>query len=100
MAASDLSKSKEKEKSDEAMNRLKSILQCPVCLETPTSIPIFRCNNGHILCTVCRSKVNTCPECRIQLGDQRCLISEKIVRDMLAKVIMTLHVFVIIKEGR
>merc|ERR1712064_97599 len=86
MAAVDLSKLKENNKlAEETLEGLKNILECPVCLEPPTATPIFRCNNGHILCSLCRSNVNVCPECRTQLGDQRCLISEKIVMDMLSK---------------
>ena len=65
---------------------LKNILECPVCLSPPTSTPIYRCDNGHILCSVCRSKVKICPECRIELGNLRCLTSEKIVTAMLPKV--------------
>ena len=66
---------------------LKHILECPVCLAPPTSTPIFRCDNGHILCNECRSQVKICPECRISLGNLRCLTSEKIVMAMLPKVI-------------
>jgi len=38
-------------------------LECPVCLET-ASIPIFACNDMHLICSNCRPKVSTCPECR------------------------------------
>ena len=54
-------------------------LECPVCLET-ASIPIFACNDMHLICSNCRpkvksqtcnfssilvfSQVSTCPECR------------------------------------
>ena len=93
MAASESSKLKENEKFVAAMEEKRNILQCPVCLETPTSIPIFRCNNGHILCSVCRSHVNVCPECRIGLGDQRCLISEKIVTDKLLSKVIKCHIY-------
>ena len=65
---------------------LRNILECPVCLVPPTSTPIYRCDNGHILCKTCRSKVQICPECRIELGNLRCLTSEKIVTAMLPKV--------------
>ena len=65
---------------------LKNILECPVCLVSPTSTPIYRCDNGHILCKDCRGKVKVCPECRIILGNLRCLTSEKIVIAMLPKV--------------
>ena len=72
--------------SSDAMLKLGSILQCPVCLEVPTSPPIYRCDNGHILCKECKVKLSNCPECRIKLGDKRCLTSEKIVREILFQV--------------
>lgn len=68
------------------MHKLGRILECPVCLEVPTSTPIYRCDNGHILCKECRKKLTTCPECRIRLGNKRCLTSEKIVREIPVKV--------------
>ena len=68
------------------MHKLGRILACPVCLEVPTSTPIYRCDNGHILCKECRKKLTTCPECRIRLGNKRCLTSEKIVREIPLKV--------------
>lgn len=63
---------------------LKCILECTVCLYIPTSTPVHRCNNGHIVCHVCRPKLlkETCPVCRIKLGNLRCLTSEKIISDM------------------
>ena len=58
---------------------LKCILECTVCLTTPTSPPVHRCNNGHIICHVCRPQLTKekCPVCRIQLGNLRCLTTEK-----------------------
>ena len=38
-------------------------LECPVCLEV-ASIPIFKCPDDHLICSVCRPKVSRCPECR------------------------------------
>ena len=63
---------------------LKSILECTVCLITPNSPPVHRCNNGHIICNICRPQLTKekCPVCRIQLGSLRCLTSEKIICDM------------------
>ena len=92
MAAENVSKLEVKNKAaDDTIEGLKTILTCPICLEPPTSTPIFRCKNGHILCKICRTSVEVCPECRVPLRDDRCLISEKIVRDMLSKV-MILHI--------
>ena len=58
---------------------LKTILECPVCLIQFKTTPIFRCENGHLVCKDCRVKIEKCPECRILLGYSRCLTSERIV---------------------
>ena len=86
--AADLSILKQKADSIIFIEGLKNILECPVCLVPPTSTPIYRCYNGHILCNACRSKANFCPEkfCRIAFGNLRCLTSEKIA--MLLKVLL------------
>ena len=63
---------------------LKCILECTVCLITPNSPPVHRCNNGHIICNICRPQLTKekCPVCRIELGSLRCLTTEKIISDM------------------
>ena len=68
------------------IEELIDILECPICLISLTTSPIYRCENGHLLCNQCRSKVENCPECRIPLGNLRCLTSEKIVATMSTMV--------------
>ena len=41
----------------------KKALECPVCLET-AQIPIYTCQNFHLVCTVCLPNLHHCPECR------------------------------------
>ena len=40
-------------------------LECPVCFET-SSVPIFMCQEFHLICSSCRPKVAECPECRLK----------------------------------
>ena len=41
------------------------MLECPVCLEYPRTRPVYTCNNGHITCSECISKIRGfCPICR------------------------------------
>ena len=57
-------------------------LECPVCLETPKSPPVYQCSNGHIHCQPCRPKLKECPICRIKLTGKnpiRNLAVEKII---------------------
>ena len=66
---------------------LERILECPVCHEQPSSIPIYRCDNGHIYCNECQKKITVCHECMAPLNDKRCLMSEKIFTEILSQVI-------------
>merc|ERR1712141_289198 len=61
-----------------------SLLECTVCLEVPSSNPIYQCKNGHLYCKECHSKLQECPVCRqgkSQLGNVRCLIVQKILEN-------------------
>ena len=42
---------------------LQRILECPVCLLTPSTQAHF-CSNGHMICGGCRVKVKKCPVCQ------------------------------------
>lgn len=49
--------------------KLEKDVECPVCLSIPTQLPIPCCPAGHIVCSQCRSRVQTCPTCRRKMGD-------------------------------
>lgn len=49
--------------------QLSEELECPICCQTPRNPPIFECENGHLICCVCRPKMNDkCPQVRIEIG--------------------------------
>jgi len=58
---------------EEAASNLKpdatffNYLQCPICLEYFT-IPIYQCDSGHSICSLCASKSPKCPTCRDNIG--------------------------------
>jgi len=58
-------------------------MECPVCLETPRSGPIYSCRKGHIICKECEPKLNQCPTCRDRHTDCRSLIAEKLLESTL-----------------
>ena len=65
-------------------NRLRDIVECPVCLKTPRcGAPIFQCRNGHIICRDCYKRVEKhCPVCRVVLYTNtkiRCISAENII---------------------
>ncbi|KAL6522382.1 E3 ubiquitin-protein ligase sinat2 [Orobanche minor] len=53
------------------------LLQCSTCAN-PMYPPIHQCPNGHTLCVNCKRIHNSCPTCRLELGNIRCLALEKI----------------------
>ncbi|KAJ6961262.1 E3 ubiquitin-protein ligase SINAT2-like [Populus alba x Populus x berolinensis] len=62
----------------QSTGNMQDLLDCPVCF-TMMYPPIFQCPNGHTLCSQCRARVkNSCPICRGELGNIRCLALEKI----------------------
>jgi len=61
---------------------LKDVLECPVCLKVPRQPPIYQCERGHCICSVCHAKLTNCPVCRIPLGKTRSLIFEKVLSKM------------------
>ena len=58
---------KDGSKNDEEKSRaaILDMLECPVCLDYPRERPIYTCDNGHVTCSKCISKINgSCPTCR------------------------------------
>ena len=75
-------------KRSSTVGQIREVLECPVCLEPPASIPIYTCDNGHILCNGCHQIFTNCPTCQTKLKDNRCLVSEKIITEIFDKVII------------
>ncbi|CAF4776096.1 unnamed protein product [Pieris macdunnoughi] len=46
------------------------VLECPVCLECMAP-PLRQCGRGHLLCSRCCSRLNSCPLCRTGLSSVR-----------------------------
>ncbi|KAH0701731.1 hypothetical protein KY290_016736 [Solanum tuberosum] len=58
------------------------VLDCPICLEH-LRVPIFQCENGHIACASCCTKIaNKCPSCCWPIGYNRCRAMEKVVESV------------------
>ena len=38
-------------------------LECPVCFDI-AEVPIFMCQQQHLICASCQPKLTACPECR------------------------------------
>jgi hypothetical protein len=61
---------------------IKSVLECPVCLDTMRA-PILQCQNGHNICNVCKLKLRNCPICRARFIETRSLALEKLSQRIL-----------------
>ena len=59
---------------------LRDLLECPVCMETIKSMPVYQCTNGHVMCKDCIEKLNNCPICRNDSALVRSLKLENIVQ--------------------
>ncbi|KAI3761014.1 hypothetical protein L1987_51419 [Smallanthus sonchifolius] len=58
------------------------VLDCPICLD-PLSTPVFQCENGHIACSLCCTKVKRkCPSCCMPIGYNRCRAIEKVIESV------------------
>ena len=75
-------------KRSSAVGQIREILECPVCLEPPAFIPIYTCDNGHMLCNDCHQRFTNCPTCQTKLKDKKWLVSEKIFSKGVDKVII------------
>ena len=62
-----------------ALDEIQDALECVVCLDLPKDDQVYQCENGHILCNICREKLTNCPFCRVILGRSRNLSVEKIL---------------------
>ncbi|KAG6476336.1 putative E3 ubiquitin-protein ligase SINA-like 6 [Zingiber officinale] len=58
------------------------VLDCSICFE-PLQPPIFQCQNGHVACPSCCSKLsNKCYLCSHTIRYSRCLILEKVIESI------------------
>ena len=54
-----------------SIERVRNILECSICQLALSSTPIFQCENGHIVCKICREKKTKCSVCLVELRDER-----------------------------
>lgn len=62
-----------------------SCLECPVCSENPMLPPIRQCVNGHVLCNLCSSRCEACPQCRAHPTNIRNLALEKMAAGLVLR---------------
>ena len=85
----------EKKEVDEAMEELRGMVECPVCLLVPRQVgPVPVCSNGHFVCRTCRNRIRQdaldtwidqkpkCPSCMVDLGNATSLLASRLVERM------------------
>ena len=64
---------------------LREYFECPVCYVVPRpATPIFACPQGHMICSLCRPRLNSCPICRISVTEDnhmRLYFAERLLED-------------------
>ena len=53
------------------IEELMDTLECPVCLDTADTPPVYQCPEGHLICKDCNAKMVECPQCGHSLMNAR-----------------------------
>jgi len=62
---------------------LEERMECPVCLDIPTTGPVYTCSNGHCVCAACyRGPRSNCPSCRVRMFRNTSLLAATILQNI------------------
>ena len=62
------------------VSKLEERLRCPVCLEVPTTGPVYNCLYGHSVCSSCYTGYNSdCPQCRVKMYNITSLLAATVI---------------------
>ena len=68
---------------DKLVEKLEEGVRCPVCLEVPSSSPVYACSRGHLLCSTCyRGHYSTCPCCRTRMFSNISLLASIVIENV------------------
>ena len=88
-----------REKAMDFEERIRVLLECPVCIEPLLSVPVHQCINGHVVCNGCIAKLNNCPICRNDSTLIRNLILEEIMEKILVPQFISLVTFATVMKN-
>ena len=72
-----------KEKYNTLVCKLEERLRCPVCLEVPTTGPVYNCLYGHSVCSSCYTGYNSdCPQCRVKMYKITSLLAATVIENI------------------
>jgi hypothetical protein len=69
-----------------SLQEIRNIIECPVCIGLSACVTFLQCQNGHIGCQACLSRLTTCPVCRVSLGYKPKIISDEILMKMFSEL--------------
>jgi len=67
---------------EKVLHYLKTVLECPICLDTIRATPALNCVNGHVLCNRCVARLLNrakCPICKENTTWNKSLIAAKLI---------------------
>jgi hypothetical protein len=70
------------------LEKMKSKVECPVCLVVPRAGPVPQCPNGHFICSPCRVKERVlgredCPTCRVPMvGEAKSILASLVIENV------------------
>ena len=68
---------------DKLVSCLEERVNCPVCLDVPTSGNIYSCPEGHLICASCYQGSNSlCPLCRTRMGKNVSLLASTVIENI------------------
>merc|ERR1719234_2520132 len=67
--------------------KLRKLVECPVCLTLPRIGPVPCCANGHLVCSPCLEKLRgednmDCPTCREPFGEGKSLLASAVAEQV------------------
>ena len=70
-------------KFDKLVDKLEERGRCPVCLEVPTSGPVYSCANGHLVCATCfQGSLSDCSLCRTRMNKTVSLLASTVIENI------------------
>ena len=70
-------------KSKSLMDQLGDRVRCPICLEVPTSSPMYSCANGHLVCAACyQGSLSNCSVCRTRMHKTVPLLATTVIENI------------------
>merc|ERR1719452_116106 len=72
--------SQQRREAESFLKELQESVECPVCFSIPRAPPVPCCQNGHVICSKCKDKVEVCPTCRVTMTNSVSQVAATIIQ--------------------